>query len=188
MPSIKSSSVIVDICNQRIQALEKDVSTKSVITINGASYTRAQLIAIYQASLDTRAALVTSRGQVKVDLAARSTAEQNRLAIEAGVKAWVVAQFGAESNQAYDFGYTPKKPAQKSAETKANAAKLAEATRKARGTMGKNQKQSIKGTLVAPTAPAAPATTALAMPVQSTSNGAANGAPAAPLATAVPAH
>jgi len=185
---MKNSSVIVDRCKQRIEALLSGVPAKAEITIDGTRYTRAQVVAIYQASLDTRAALVKSRAQVKVDLAARSTAEVDRLAIEAGMKAWVVSQFGAESNEAYEFGYTPKKPAHTTAETKANAVKLAKATREARGTMGKKKKLSIKGTLVVPTVPAAPATTAPAAPVQNTSTATGSGAPAAPAATAAPTH
>jgi hypothetical protein len=164
MSRINNNAVIVSTCNQRLQALKSQVPAKTEIPMNGSRHKPADLIAIYQATLDTRAALVKSRAQAKVDLAARRAAEANRDAIEPGLRAWVIAQFGATSNEAIEFGYGPPKTGAKSAETKANAVKLAAATREARGTKGKRQKKGIKGTLVAPTAPAAPAITTSVAP------------------------
>ncbi len=181
MTTRMKNAEVVDTTAQRLKALTDNVAAKAEITMDGARYTRAQLAAIYQAALDTRSALVKSRAQVKVDLAARGKAEANRVAIESGLKAWVVAQFGPRSNEAYEFGYTPRKPGVASVETKANAQKLATATRAARGTMGKKQKLKVKGTLVAPTEPAVPAAASVA-PVQSTVVAKANGAVAAPVA------
>jgi hypothetical protein len=134
MSTIKNNAVIVDACSQRLKALQEYAPATGDMPIEGKRFTRDQLVAIFQACLDTRAELVKSRAKVKVDLASRSKAEADRRAIEAGLKAWVVAQFGPGSNQALEFGYTSRKRTAPSSETKANAAKLAKATRVARGT------------------------------------------------------
>jgi hypothetical protein len=177
MPMVKNNAKIVDTCTQRLQALKAHVPAKSEIAIDGTTYKVAALVAIYQADLDTRAALIKSRAQAKVDLNARSVAAANRNAIEPGLRAWVLGQFGASSNEALEFGYSPRKVGTVTAAKRADAVKLGEATRKARGTMGKKQKLKIKGTLVAPTAPAAPAIPMPAPPAVTAS-------PAASVATA----
>jgi hypothetical protein len=163
-----SNAVIVDAVTQRLAALKGNVPAKSQIEIDGKAYKPSDLIAIFQASLDTRAALIKSRAQAKVDLAARGAAEGNRNAIEPGLKSWVTGKFGATSNEALEFGYAPRKTATKSAETKATAARLAEATREARGTMGKKERLKVKGTLPVSAAPAAPAITAPVTPAHPT--------------------
>src|ERR1700722_9510210 len=121
MPRINNNAVIVDTSTQRLAALKDNVPPKTEIVIDGKAYKPSVLIAIYQASLDTRATLIKSRAQVKVALAARGAAEANRTAIEPGLKSWVTGQFGAGSNVALEFGYGPRKAGTKSAETKATA-------------------------------------------------------------------
>jgi hypothetical protein len=162
MTTIRNNAVIAATCNQRIDALENHVSAKTAILINGVTYKPATLIAVYQAVLDGQAALIKSRAQVEVDLAARRDAETKRDAFEPHLKSWVLNTLGAESTAASEFGYAPPKKATKSAEDVANAVKLAKATRVARGTMGKKQRSKIKGSLDTPPAPADPAVNATA--------------------------
>jgi hypothetical protein len=104
-----------------------------------------------------------------------------RRAADRALKPWVVNEFGAESQQAHDFGFPPAKAPTRSVENKAEAKALAEATRKARHTMGSRQKEKVRGTIGVPTEPAAPAINPVqptAPPVVSTP------APVAPAATA----
>ncbi|HEY2512640.1 MAG TPA: hypothetical protein VGI39_17355, partial [Polyangiaceae bacterium] len=79
-----------------------------------------------------------------------------------------------------EFGFLPAKVGEKSAETKALAVQKSQATRDARGTKGKRQKEKIKGTIVVPAVPAEPAVSApVATPTASvpvSTNGALNGA------------
>jgi len=137
----------------------------------------ADLIANYQACIDTRAELVTQRAAFDKALAARDSAEVTRQAIDEGLKAWVTGAFGLNSAEAQEFGFAPRKLGTKSAATKATAAELSLATRRARGTRGKRQREKIKGTLPVPAAPAAPVTTTPAAPpaasVTTSSNGVA---------------
>ena len=151
---------IADSCAKRVLALQKYVSpTNPTITVNGETFTVADVIAIFQGCLDTRAALSTLRAQVRVAMSTRANAEGKRRAIEAFLRSWVDNQYGADSQVAHDFGYPrPKKPVLSvAAKAQANALRLA--TREARHTMGSKQKKEIKGAPSAPTAPADPAIT-----------------------------
>lgn len=151
----RSNSTVVDTCTLRLNALKKHLSAKTQVSINGVHYTVAQLIDAYQACLDTRAALLAAQASVKTALAERDAAENARLAIEHGLKVWVIGRFGATSPVAHEFGYGPKKAAATSPEAKVLAIARAKATREARRTLGKKQKQKIKGTVVVPAEPPA---------------------------------
>ena len=160
MSSNQNNAKVVTTCNQRLAALAKYVKTKTQMTVVGQPMKLSDLTAIYQAALDTRSTLLESHTAYEQALKARNGAETTRLATDKGLKAWVITTFGAGSAQASDFGFSPATVKAKSAETKALAVKKVLATRKARMTLGKRQKASIKGTVEAPTAPADPAITA----------------------------
>ena len=181
MTIIKNNAKVVSTCGQRLIALKKFVKTKTAITASGEQTKLADLVAVYQAAIDTRNALVPSRAAFDKALAARDSAEVARQATDKKLKAWVVNEFGAGSQEAQEFGFLPPKIRAKSADTKAIAVEKLRATRTARGTKGKRQREKIKGTIVAPAAPADPATTApAASPAASatpSTNGPLNGAP-----------
>jgi hypothetical protein len=168
-----NQAVVVDTCNTRLVALKAHVSPKAVIKVGGEAHKVGDIIKIYQQCLDTRAALKAKRAEVKAAQVVSDNAEVSRLAIESALKAWVVAEYGPDSNVAHEFGFPPRKVASRTAIEKADAVKLAQATREARHTMGSKQKQKVKGSVVEPiAAPAAPAASAPAPTV-------ANGPPAA---------
>ena len=160
MSTERNNAKIVSTCGQRLAALNKFVKTKTAMTVGGDSMKLADLTAIYQAAIDTRTALVPQRAAFDKALAARDSADVARQATDKKLKVWVVNEFGADSQEAQEFGFAPTSPRDKSTETKFVAVQKMLATRTARGAKGKRQKESIKGTIVAPTAPAAPATTA----------------------------
>ena len=159
MSIIQNNAKIVSTCSQRITALTKLVKAKTEIPINGEPLKLADLLGIYQAAIDTRSALITSRAALDKDLVARDSAEVTRRATDAGLKAWITTQFGARSTQAQELGFAPANPQAKTAEVKFVAVQKMLATREARGTKGKRQREKIKGTIVAPAAPAVPAVT-----------------------------
>jgi hypothetical protein len=155
----KNNAVVVDSCTQRLKAFERYVNDKTPMTMNGKKLKASQVVAIYQSCLDSRASLATKRAETKAAMAARTSAEQARVQADRAVKAWVTNEFGVGSQQAIDFGFPAPKAAKRTVESKVNAVLQAQATRKARGTMGKKQKSLIKGVVTAPSAPAAPANT-----------------------------
>ena len=142
-----ASNTVVSECSQRVSAIKKYLGAKDEIFVNGEQVKATAVAQMFQDALDTRAAAVTAKGDYKSALADRNTAEANRLSADAALQPYVMQRFGANSSEAHDFGYAPRKVADKTAMTKAKAALLNKATREARGTTSKKAKQQIKGTL-----------------------------------------
>ena len=147
---ITNNATAVSTCNQRLIALKRLVNPETRLMIDGKSFTFAALLGIYETCLDTRAALVSLRAALDKGLSERDSAEAVRVAVDKGLRAWVATQFGAGSAEAQELGFLPPKVGEKDARTKAKAAQQSLATREARKTMGKRQRQKIKGTLAAP--------------------------------------
>lgn len=83
----------------------------------------------------------------------RATAEAARREADRALRAWAANEFGVESKEAIDFGFPPPKEPELTVEAKALAVARRKATREARGTMGKREKEGVRGTLAAPLAP-----------------------------------
>ena len=97
-----------------------------------------------------------------------------------GLCAIIIARYGKTSPQLRQYGLPPQKPRKVKVETKSAALLKGEATRKARGTMSKKERQSIKAAPATPSpAPVATVTPAPAAPEAAPVANAANVAPAA---------
>jgi hypothetical protein len=158
---------------QIINATKKHVTnSKTEIPVGGEMVKPATLIAVFQASNDTRTDVVSAYGAYKAALEARENAEATRATYDEAMKAWVLNRFGGNSQEAHDFGYAPRKVTTPSVATKAQALLLNAATRKARGTMGPKAKLKIKGTLAVPAVVSVPTTApaAMAQPVPVTAH------------------
>jgi hypothetical protein len=152
-----NNSTIVTNNTKRISAMKKYVTSKTEIPIGGAVLKPAQIIAVFQNSLDKRAAVTATQAEYRSAVAERVEAESTLQATDDSLKQWVLNRFGANSAEAIEFGYSARRTPAVSAAVRATAVQLNKATRLARGTIRKQDKLKIKGTLVAPTAPAAPA-------------------------------
>ena len=128
-------------CMNRLRGIDA-LPPGTVVTINGVP---TDVRPIVQACLDTAQALFEKRNEVPPALAAARAAHAARMAIEPGLKAWVTAHYGLDSLMADAFGYAPPKKPVRTVASKVQAAEKNRATRKARNTMGKKQKQKIKG-------------------------------------------
>ena len=144
-----TSASVVQACTSRVNALNKYLTSKDLIYVQGEQVKATDLVDVYQDALDTRAGAVTAKGAYKTALDARNTAEAKRLSTDGFLEAYVNGRFGASSTEAHDFGFAPRKVADKSVVTKAKATLLGQATRKARGTKGSVQKKGVQGTLTA---------------------------------------
>ena len=164
MPTVQNNAVIVDACSQRINALKKYVTPKTEIPIDGTPYKLAEVIDVFQSSLDARAEIMAKRSELKASLSKRKEIEDTRRSVDVGLRAWVASKFGANSKEAHEFGYPPRKATKKDVATKFHAVEQSIATREARHTMGKKEKEKVKGTV----AQAAP------VPSPSPSNGASH--------------
>jgi hypothetical protein len=149
-----ASNVVVNECSQRVSAIKKYLGAKDELFVNGEQVRATAVALVFQEALDTRAAAVTAKGDYKSALAARDEAEANRLSADAALQPYVMQRFGADSTEAHDFGYAPRKVADKTVMSKAKATLLNTATREARGTTSKKAKQQIKGALTPETAAA----------------------------------
>src|SRR5690349_17141649 len=88
---------------KRLQGL-RNIPAKQVISIEGTAYTAAQVIGIFQATLDAMAALTAAEGQVKQARDALYGATAVASAVDSGLKQWAFGQYGSRSQQANDLG------------------------------------------------------------------------------------
>ncbi len=141
-----NNAVIIDMCTQRLHALKSHVPDVDVgIDINGTPHTAAGVVALYQDCLDVRAELTTLRAMLQATIARREQIEAKRRAADRALKPWVINKFGEGSAPAHDFGFPSPKVTELTVEQKALAVERRLATRKARHTMGKRQKEKIRG-------------------------------------------
>ena len=157
-----------------IDGLTKHAATIQSVVIGGTSHSTAALVAAMQARLATASAALTTRATwlsaVKEDADERA----NTKALVSGLRQAMQVAFAGSIDALADFGLKPRKqPAARTPEEKASAVAKALATRKARHTMGSQQKKGVKGavpdivvttvtpaqpTAAVPTGPSAPAT------------------------------
>ena len=153
MPNAPNNATVVETCARRIRALGTYVDRKSVVAINGRKHAHAEIVAVYQRPVDARAKVASLRAQLAEALDEVGQADVGRMEADRALKAWVRGEFGVESAEANDFGFPAPKKAVLTVEQKALAVERGRATRKARGTMGRREKEAIHG-VVAPPAPA----------------------------------
>jgi hypothetical protein len=120
------------------------------IPVRGKLLNPAQLLAIFQASLDTQAAVSAKQAEYKGAMTDRDEAEELRQVADEAVKNWVLGLYGDGSAEANEFGYAARRKPTMSAEDRARAVEQNRATREARGTMGRRQKLKIRGIVPIP--------------------------------------
>jgi hypothetical protein len=163
---------------------------KVTIPINGQMLTTVQIVALVQGHLDALTELVDLRAQTAAAILAERTQRKTVKAAVICIRNYVASAFGDQSSQYASLGFAPRKVAQKSAESKAQAVNKLLATRAARHTMGKRQKAEIHGDVSAPASAgsSSAATTGASAGGQTAASGAAAaGSTSAPVIGAVPA-
>jgi hypothetical protein len=163
--------------------LKKHEQALPMLVIQGQSYKTADLIAVLQARYDAANAVLLTKAAwqnaVKADHDERSKTQS----FLSGLRQALLVAFGGSIDSMADFGLVPRKKPTMTPEERVAANEKAQATRKARHTMGKNQKAQIKGEVPATTPPTAPSTP----PVAAQPAPAGNAAPA-PQPGTTPAH
>jgi hypothetical protein len=159
------------------------------LTVGGVARTVDQLTAEMQTFVDNRSAVETAQAATKVKVDAERTQAPSLLAIIAAFVTYIRLTFGNSPDALADFGLAPPKVRTPlTAEAKAVAAAKRVATREARGTTNKKDKQSVKGNttaklVVTPAASPAPST-----PVASPAPVASSNAPSGGTAPTPTAH
>ncbi len=128
----------------------------------GGPMTRDELVAALQSRIAAAEATKASKNGWHSTVQAERQAEADVQPLRKGMKQYLASRYGADSAKMAEFGFIPAKARKTSVRTKAGAIAKAAATRVARHTMGKVQKESISGqaTPAAPVTPAGPASAA----------------------------
>jgi hypothetical protein len=160
----------------------------TTLVLGGTSYQPAALQTFLQADIDANDASTQARASwLNTVKTAQSTDAATDPVLRA-IQAQVQSQYGEAPNAETvlaDFGYTPRKKATKTVETKAAAVAKTLATRTARHTMGSRQKAKVHGTVpAAPAADAQPVVTTTPAPVATSSPTSESPAGASPTAPA----
>ncbi len=120
------------------------------LQVGGATFTATALTKLMQDFVDGRAAVEGAKAALKTKIDAERTQAPSQLAVIAAFERLIRGLFGTSADVLADFGLAPPKArAPLTAEQKAVAAAKRDATRKARGTMGKVQKKKVKGAVTA---------------------------------------
>jgi hypothetical protein len=147
MATKPNNAKIVETCARRVRSLASYVESGTTIAINGRKLAHAEVVATYRRCLDARATVARLRAQLEEALGTVAETEAARVEADAALRAWVRAEFGIESSEAIDFGFPPPRKPVRTVAEKALAVARTKATRAARRTMGKRQKEEIRGTL-----------------------------------------
>ena len=102
-----------------------------------------------QAEDDASKDVDLTRAQLEEQVANHRTAKATAAALRSDLKTYILGNYGkAAVEMLGNFGMSaPKSTGKKTAATKAEAVVKSKATRSARGTMGKKQRQSIHGSV-----------------------------------------
>ena len=142
--SLISRSAQQDYARKILAAIHSNLSAQTIVTLAGTQYTRDTLAASIQLDIDTADAATNAK---KAFFNAAATARervQARKPFYKGLQSYVENLF-TDPNVIAQFGFTPHKTTTQDTTTKTAAVQKRAATRKARHTMGKNQKAGIKG-------------------------------------------
>jgi hypothetical protein len=147
-----------------------------VLAFAGGSFAVSQVTAKIQTIATLRSDTEQAQATATAKVAAETAQLPALLAFMTSYVAFVKATFGNTPDVLADFGLEPKAaPTPPTAETKLAAVAKRAATRKARGTMGSVQKQSVKGNVtgvvVTPVTAPAPASPQPAAAPAAGSNG-----------------
>jgi hypothetical protein len=146
-----------------VAAIQKYLMALASILIRGVSYTPAQIITLLQNDIAAADAATKAKAALHDAVIAATTQRATTGAFLTAFRTFVLNQY-KDASIISDFGFAPQKEPVRSAADKVVAATKAQATRKARNTMGAKQKKKVTGTTAAAAAAAAPvaATTAAA--------------------------
>jgi hypothetical protein len=132
---------------------DKHLGGVTSIALNGVSLTPTELKALLQKDIDSANTVDTARATwQKTVKDARSTRSQTAALLRA-LRGYLIATHGVDAvDLLADFGFVPPKSKKADTKTKAAAVDKTIATRSARHTMGKKQRQQVKGTTAPPEA------------------------------------
>jgi hypothetical protein len=166
-----------------IKGLNNDLPTVDPFVLGGQTLLRATVLSSLQARIDAAEKTKAAKTAFHLAVEAEQGIVVSSNALRAQLKTWLQAYYGAKSTKLQEFGFTPRKRGKTTAATKAAGVQKAQATKAARGIVGKVQRKKIKApattttatasatTVTTPAPAAAPAATPIAPKAPAGANG-----------------
>ena len=130
---------------QMIRAIRHHFKGLGKLTLGRVEYTRDELVAFFEKHLEALRAIDLAATEWQIALRQEAAMEKDVLQMVIQVQALARTLFDPADTVLREFGRKPSGDIVKSAAVKALAAKKGMLTRAARHTMGKRQKEKIKG-------------------------------------------
>jgi hypothetical protein len=131
-----------------IDGVKKHEHDLPMVVILGQSYKTADLVTVLQGRCDAANAAIQTKAVWQNAVKADHDERAKTNPFVSGLRQALLVAFGASIDSLADFGLAARKKTVRTPEERVAANEKALATRKARHTMGKNQKQAIKGNVV----------------------------------------
>jgi len=128
-----------------IAAIDKHLSNVPNLPLAGSAYTPAALKQLFQSHIDAANAATAARANLLEAAAAYRSLSTKITPVVRGLRQYAINAFGVTSPVLADFGFTAPKRTPMNAEQIAARTAKSKATRTARMTMGKRQKQGVHG-------------------------------------------
>jgi hypothetical protein len=145
MPKISETTKRAQ-ANGILNGLAKRFKPREKLMIGGTVYTLPELTAIFRGHLTALTALRTLRAALAGKVQEERAIAKQVSELRADLLLFISARFGRSPVSLGDFGFSmPGKPGPKTVEAKALGAERVRATLKARHTMGKRQREKVKG-------------------------------------------
>jgi uncharacterized membrane protein YgcG len=142
---------------QLIAGVQQFLAQLGTLTLGSQKMAPADIVKAIQGRIDASNAAVKAAAALVAALQAEKAELTGTAILVSSLRALVLGMYAPSPEVLAVFGVVPRKRTAPSAATKAAAAAKSLATRKARGTLGKKQKQKIHGNVAAPApAPAKP--------------------------------
>ncbi|HEY2370089.1 MAG TPA: hypothetical protein VGH87_27010 [Polyangiaceae bacterium] len=137
--------------NRKILAGSAKYITKNVV-LNGESTSYKMIASLVQATIDAGDVCEGLRAKLAAAVKSAKVAQTNARTMRSALRNYVIGHFGESSPVLAEFGFKPRKVAQKTVAEKFETVEKALATRAARHTMGSRQKASVHGDITPPPA------------------------------------
>ena len=143
-----SRTKVFELNLRAIEATDKHFAGVQSVRVAGTPMTPQEIKAVLQAENDAMRTVDATRALLKQQIAMAAKASKRGHELRQGLRTYVLGTFGPRAiGVLSDFRFAiPKPKGPKKLESKRKGLVAAKATREARHTMGKRQKQKIKGT------------------------------------------
>jgi hypothetical protein len=133
-----------------IAGVEKHLASLSTLTLNGVSYTPAQIVTRLQQRVKLLDAAEAAKAKAHDAVAANKQDRKDISALLQALRSTIIGMFGSSSELLNDFGFVPRTAKKPNVVTKSKALEKRRATRTARHVMGKRQRKQVTGSVAAP--------------------------------------